>query len=320
MQLHSIEKIKDKLQDYDNYVICGHVNPDADCIGSQIALNLLLKSISKKTTMLLNGNLEECFKFLPDSDKFTEKIPEDDYAFIYVDVAEDKRLNIKGASNKATVKFVFDHHQVNNADVDYAYIDSDIASTSMLIWQLAKSLNITNKDIATACLCGLMGDTGSFRYQNADADAYSSALEMVKAGASSSEIALNLYQKRSIESFKIEEQVLNNLYIDSEHKFALSCIDADTFEKYNATKADTEGMVDLIRSLGCVDVACLLRQTEKKKKVHGSIRSKTDIDVSVLATKHNGGGHKAAAGFTMNETNLETAFKTIKNDMVKLMS
>ena len=141
---------------------------------------------------------------------------------------------------------------------------------------------------------------------------------MIRFGADPSFAAKRLFQSRSLASFQLEKLVLDRLYVDVDNRFAFSYLTHSDYIKYNATKDDSDAAINLLRELECVDVACIIRQEKAGDKVHGSLRSKTDCDVSKMAKLHIGGGHKAAAGFTMETTNMDFAIETVKSQLKEL--
>lgn len=176
-----------------------------------------------------------------------------------------------------------------------------------------------DKNIASAAYFGLCSDTNSFTNTNTDIRCFTQAKEMLKYGVEPSKIAIKLFQSRSFESLNLDKITINNIYIDKELRFALSFLTCDDYENNNATKKDSDHAIDLMRQLKSVDVVCLLRQEKPGDQIHGSLRSKTDVDVSSLAKKHIGGGHKAAAGFTVESTDLKDSFNVIKHQLEELM-
>lgn len=173
--------------------------------------------------------------------------------------------------------------------------------------------------MATAAYFGLCSDTNSFMNTNTDKRSFKAACEMMDYDVEASKVAKILFQSRSKESFELEKIVLDRLYVDTENRFDLSYLTADNYEKYNATKDDSDASIDLLRTLERIDVACVIRQEKPGEKIRGSLRSKTQTDVSKLAKLHIGGGHKAAAGFTMDETDMDAAVKIIKKQLEDLM-
>lgn len=165
----------------------------------------------------------------------------------------------------------------------------------------------------------MCSDTNSFTNTNSDVRAFNAAAQMMSYGVNAGEIAKKLFQSRSLASFNLEKIVLDNMYVNKEQKFVLSYLSANDYEENNATKDDSDALIDLLRKLECVEVACLIRQEKNGEKIKGSLRSKDQTDVSLLAKQHLGGGHKAAAGFTMETTCLEDAIVIIKQQLKDLM-
>lgn len=303
----TLSAMADEIKKYDDFAICGHVNPDGDCLGSQLALAFALKSIGKRVTCLLASSnpIEAGLGFLPG---IQEMVPGSQFegdvrAFIACDVPIPERMG-EGArvQERAAVKFTIDHHAVPQSMSDFNYVDPDSPATGMLIWQLIKELGVEpTTEMAMCCYAALMTDTGRFQYQNTTADAFVAAGEMVAAGADPSLAAREVYQSRTSASIQLERIMLENMTVSSDGLWALSYVSLADFERTGAVKADAEPLIDTLRSLKGVKVACMLR--EQSECVRGSLRAKgDDLDVAELARSIGGGGHKAAAGFTFEGT------------------
>ena len=351
----SLKEIAEQLKNQDNIVICGHTRPDGDCIGSQVALAEILKQLKKNVVCLipdedkvpanllfLHGACDfvntQRFKAtdffeLKDSEKpkkrgffarlfgLKKEDPAPKYAFVAVDVQPEHRLGDAGKSIKkdAEVAIVIDHHKKEILNADYVFVDDTAAANSINIWQLAKEFGIKfDKKIALPAFTGLVSDTNSFRNSNTDSRCFDFAKEMLQYDVNPAFVAKKLFHSRSLKSYELEKSVLNNMIVDKESGFVLSYLSCDDYSKNQATKADSDALIDILRELECIDVACLLRQESKDAKIRGSIRSKTDMDVSKLAKKYNGGGHKGAAGFTTDETDINKAIEDVKANLKKL--
>lgn len=299
----TLSAMADEIKKYDDFAICGHVNPDGDCLGSQLALASALRSIGKRVTCLLASSnpIEAGLGFLPG---IQEMVPGSQFegdvrAFIACDVPISERMG-EGArvQERAAVKFTIDHHAVPQSMSDFNYVDPDSPATGMLIWQLIKELGVTpSPEMALCCYVALMTDTGRFQYQNTTAEAFVAAGEMVAAGASPSLAAREVYQSRTSASIQLERIMLENMQVAEDGLWALSYVTLADFERTGAVKADAEPLIDTLRSLKGVKAACMLR--EQVDCVRGSLRAKGDeLDVAELARSIGGGGHKAAAGFT----------------------
>ena len=196
------------------------------------------------------------------------------------------------------------------------YIDEDAPACAMIIWDLLAELGLSrNAEMAAACYVGLMTDTGRFQYQNTNAAALRAAAEMVEAGADPSDLATLMYQNRSAQSMALEERMLSHHELLEGGQFAYSYLNIQDFADTGATRADAEPLIDVLRCLRGVRVACLLR--EQESNVRGSLRAKDSTDVSEIAGRLGGGGHKAAAGFTF-EGSMDDAIEELKVEFAAL--
>ena len=299
--MNSFEEIFDEIKKYDTFYLSGHKNPDGDSIGSCKCLQLALEQLGKKVQFMPGNN----------------------YIFFQLDVQPDYRLPDEAleAKQKAKVKICFDHHQPDEANCDLVYVDPSAAANALIIWDFVKFMNVKiTKEIATAAYYGLCSDTNSFMNTNSDQRAFEAATEMMSYGVDASKVAQELFQSRTLQSFELEKVALDHLFVDEDKHFAFSFLTSEDYAKFNATKADSDAIIDLLRELECVEVACVIRQEEPGQKVRGSLRSKGNIDVSKLARLHTGGGHKAASGFTMDETDIARACETVKSQLLDLMN
>lgn len=299
----TLSRIAQELLAHESFVICGHVSPDGDCIGSQLALASVLESLGKKTTCVLASPdpVDAMFSFLPGMGKMVPAASVEGAldAFVAVDVPTLERMGDGAQLHKrAAFTATVDHHASLAGVSDLNYIDPDAPSTTMLIWELVGHLGADRTpELATCAYTGLMTDTGRFQYQNATAEAFSAAAQMVAAGADAARISREVYQHRSYASVLLEARAIERMCLVCDGEAAVSWLSRDDFIECDAQKSDAEPLVDLLRSLSSVRVACMLR--EQDGCVRGSLRSKDDTDVASLARVFGGGGHAAAAGFTI---------------------
>lgn len=304
------QKMADAVARYNTFFLTGHVNPDGDSKGSCNCLKLALEKLGK--TVVMQG---------ADADALAQ-LKSCKFCYVQLDVQPEYRLPDDGQEIKSQADFSFciDHHQPDAPNCDLVYVDPTAASNSLNVWDFVKTLGVQlDAQMATWAYYGLSSDTNSFKNTNTDARSFEAAIEMVSHGADVAQVAKELFQSRSLASFQLEQALLENLTVDTKNRFAFSYLSSDDFARFNATKDDADSFVDLLRSLDCVDVSCLLRQTDTAEKIRGSIRAKTDIDVTRLAKLHVGGGHKAAAGFTVQTCDLHEAADLVKSQLVDLM-
>lgn len=317
----SLSKIAERLSALDDFVICGHINPDGDCLGSQLALCQALRAMGKTAHCVLAkaDPIEANLMFLPGVEEIevASEYQGPISVFIAVDVPTVERIGLAvELQSKASVRFTIDHHATEGSMSEYNYVDPDSPSASMLVWEVCKYLDSVTPEVAQCALTGLVTDTGRFSYQNTNSQAFVSASEMMKAGADPTQISREFFQSRSLASMKLEGIVLDRMELLCEGAFVYSFLGKDDFDACGAIKADAEALIDTLRNIRGVRVALILKQTVAGE-VRGSLRAKDDdTDVAQVARYFGGGGHKAAAGFTYKGS-LKAALDDVPVEVLK---
>lgn len=299
----SLTEVAAALKSHDDYVICGHVSPDGDCLGSQLALAGVLRRLGKRVTCVLAKaeKPDARMAFLPGIEDmvyardFTGEVG----TFVAVDVPSRERLaDAERLLDAASYSITIDHHAYPERMTTIAYVNPSMAATSMLIWELSKCLRVENtNEIALCAYTGLVTDTGRFQFQNTDSRAFASASEMITAGVDASAVSRELYQNRTLASVQLEAAAIKHMRLSVNGSVAVSYLTAKDFERAHAVKADSEPLIDVLRSIAGVRVACMLR--DQGPSIRGSLRAKDGTDVAAIAAAFGGGGHKAAAGFSV---------------------
>ena len=299
----TLSEIAALLEEPRSFAICGHVGPDGDALGSQLALAEALRLKGKEVVCLTPRReaVDPTFAFMKGFDAL---VPAADFtgsvdAFITVDVPSRERIaDAARLLDEAPLTVTIDHHEAMERMGAFTYADPASASTTMIVWELIALMGLApTVDIATCCYAGLMTDTGRFQYQNADARAFALASEMVAHGARADEVSKAVYQRRSLASVRLEARAVDHLSVSQGGAWALTWLTKEDFAACNAVKADGEPIIDVVRSLEGLRVACVLR--EQDDIIRGSFRAKDETDVAAIARDYEGGGHKAAAGFTL---------------------
>ena len=320
----TLEQIAEVIRAHDDFVLCGHVSPDGDCLGSQLALWHTLRAMGKRATCVLVRDevVGPALSFMPG---MSEMIPAKNFdgtceVFIGLDVPSRQRIGEDACKilDSAADSITIDHHAFDTPMCNHVYVDPDIASASILVWNIAKML-ISEPPVesATCAYAGLLTDTGSFRFQNSDSIAFNAAAELVAHGADPSWVATHTYQSRTLESLKLEAITIFRLQTVCDGKAAISYVSQEDMERIGAKRTDVEPLIDTVRSVAGTTVACVLR--DQDGVVRGNIRSKDDTDVSILARELGGGGHKAAAGFTL-EMPLSEAVDFMKEKLTTFLT
>ncbi len=316
----TLAEIAEAMLSHDDFCICGHINPDGDCVGSTLGLYWALKEAGKRVVPLIadDGELDESFRFMPGADELVcaSAAGRSFDVFVTVDAPGDQRMgeDAAGVRRQANLTITLDHHAAPMRESDLSYTDPDSASTTLIIWELAGLLGAREgaaaaRSVAICCYSGLVTDTGRFMYQNTNIECFKAASEMVACGASPSVIAGSLFQERTAASVAIDAVAAANMRMLANGAAVVSWISALDMEKAGACRNDAENAINVVRSIRGVEVACMLK--ERDGEIRGSLRAKGDIDVAAIAREYGGGGHVAAAGFTMHCT-LEEAVRTIE--------
>lgn len=286
--------------------ICAHTNPDGDALGSQLALKMLIERRwpRKQVTCLLADDdpVPRIYRFLAGSDQMVnasayEESPD---LFISVDLSIPSRLNQgEAVLRRARKQAIIDHHPCEHHDADVALIRPGAAAAGVIIAEFADHLGIEmDADIAQCLFCAIATDTGRFQYQNADAEAFQVASRLVACGANPSDVSLNVYQSFRLQFLHLKSLVMGRITTFEHGRIAYSYATINDLERTGASLDESDGLVDVVRSVAGSEVALFIKEVPGGK-VRGNLRSKGTHDISTVARALGGGGHRAASGFTV---------------------
>jgi len=282
-------------------VVCGHVRPDGDAIGSTLGLTLALREagIPAVPTLANPESAPSTYGFLPGFGLFVapEQL-EPPQVFVAVDSPSPERLGIaEQLMHGAETVIVIDHHPDGQAFGQISIVDPTVAATGQLVWSLAQALiEAPSADVAQCCYVGLMTDTGRFSYDNTSTRAFQDAAEMIATGVDAAEMARLVYQDRSKASLDIEARAMCRLTVVNDGHVAYAWVTDEDFAELGVRSEEAESLPDSVRLLGGIDVAFLMRQAGDEVRVN--LRAKTGFDVGSVARRFDGGGHRAASGLT----------------------
>ena len=299
---------------HQRFTITSHVRPDADAIGSAVAVAALLSRQGKLTRIIMPSEPPPYLRWLDEGEqllKIGEKVSHaealDTDCHIVVDTSAWAQLGDVGAVLKETAaeKIVIDHH-VSSDDLGATeYKDTVASATGVLIAELFEAAGVaTPPDVAAALFCAIATDTGWFRFSSVEPRTLHVAGRLVEAGANPSTIYRRLYERSSMARLKLQSRVLDRITLASEGRVAYSWVLRSDIDEVNAQPADTEGFVNQLLSLENVDAAFLtVEQIDGRAKF--SLRSQPGFEVSPVAERFGGGGHKQACGVMMDGPALE---------------
>jgi phosphoesterase RecJ-like protein len=294
-----VDRIIDAIGGHHSFCVVGHIRPDGDCGGSQLGLTLALKSLGKKVVCWNEDCNPQKYEFL-DPDHLFQK-PKSGQKFdcvIATDAASFERLGKVGRCIKNRKLLInIDHHESNTRYGDVNWVSAREPSTGELIYRLLKVAKwpIT-KRIADCLFTAVSTDTGSFQYATTRPGTYYVAGELVSCGADLATICNEVYQSYPLSRARLLRHLYCNFRLTHQDKIAYFWLRKADFARSGADSCDSEGLIDHIRAIAPVVVACVFEEIEPEL-TRISLRSKSDhVDVNQIAALFGGGGHIAAAG------------------------
>lgn len=307
------------IRENDNFLLIAHVSPDGDTLGSCLALHAALLQLGKKAQIACEEPVPPLLTFLDNSEAVVgvEGIKPFD-SVIFVDCADISRTGtlqpiIEGASKSLCI----DHHETNPCYAKENWI-VDCAATGEIIFELLNELNINiTKEIATCLFAAISTDTGNFAYSNTTPTTFEITAKLLRCGFDLPEANRRLFRTKRLQKMKLLGLLMSRLELYQNNSFAISYIYYNEIERINATSADCEGLIDHIRDIDTVQVACFLRESSSGL-IRVSLRSKYDLDISKVSLQFGGGGHANAAGCTL-DCSMDEALDRLKTAILKLM-
>ena len=307
-------EVREKLSEARNITILTHLNPDADTIGTGLGIYNLLVQDKTKRVEIVNASkmLPQHLDFLSGFGKIKHKMDFEKSLIISCDCGSIDRLGF-ALENRSIINI--DHHQSNEQYGEINVVIPEYASASQVAFMLFKALYEINADSASCFYAALLSDTRYFTTSSVNQEVFDAARDLVELGADPAKIAYHFTQRRSLSSLRILHRALGNLELKCEARVATLFVTEEDIMATGAKMPDMEGIVDYARSLTTVEVALFAMELEGEIRI--SLRSK-GADVSRVAALFGGGGHKAAAGWTLDKRDLHETIDIIVENIQKL--
>jgi len=293
-----------------NVLVATHIKPDGDACGCIAAMCDVLAGLGKKVGTVFLSELPDWYQFLFEKkppilgeDVKIEQLKQAGYDLIVlVDVNSEKQLDKFAEFLKENDKpvLVIDHHETGDGLGDVELVDSSAAATGLIVLDLFKyaGWQVTEK-IAAALFVAIATDTGWFRFRSTDEWVFSTCSELIRAGANPPQVYQKLYLNFSLQRFRLMTAAANTLELHLDGRFATQQLAQDDFARSGAAYKDTENLIDECRRIKGVEAAGLFTELADGT-VRCSLRSSGAVDVARVAQKFGGGGHRAAAGATLD--------------------
>lgn len=312
-----MEALRAVIDENERFVVVAHKNPDGDAVGSSLAMMLYLRSLGKVADVVLPNNFPDFLSWLPAADEVVVYDAEPERANELLSVADVifcldfnsiPRLGDMGdvVASSAAIKVLVDHHL--HPDEGFAlYLSAPAAcSTSELVFRVIyrlSSVQAITLSVAQAIYTGMMTDTGSFAYASNRKDICLIVAELIAAGVDKDLIYRKVFYNYSLSRLRLMGYVLyKKLKVYSRMNAALITLTHDELMRFNVSKGDTEGLVNMPLQKKGVRFSCFLRE-EVPGKINVSLRSVGDFPCNTLAAEFfGGGGHKNASGGEVHDT------------------
>ncbi|MBN2602347.1 MAG: DHH family phosphoesterase [Candidatus Marinimicrobia bacterium] len=289
-----------------------HVNPDGDGIGSEMAMNYCLRKMNITAEIINSSKLPQEYAFLDPEMIIQQYNPISDFSrlkefdmIVIFDVGGITRTGVLGNDlAKLNIPSIcIDHHPENHIVCNFKVVDDKAPATTCLIYELIKEIDSTyiDKPIAEAVYVGLMTDTGSFRFENANKKAFQLASELLEFGIKPNDIFKLVYESYSRQRMTLLGRILQTVQYEIDGQLAWFTISQKDLRSAGAHLDEIGGFTDFIRSIKGVEVAIMFLEVEARK-IRVNFRSKGKIVVNDIARKFGGGGHFFAAGLTVDDS------------------
>lgn len=304
--LLSLAEICAFLKERDNYVVLCHASPDGDTLGSAYALKMGLKKLNKRVQVICCDEIPSKYDYFID-DEDSSFAPE---TVVAVDVADIKLLGNIYAQFEGRIDLNIDHHISNTRYAKRLYLDADAAATAECIYEILDELGIEfDRKIANALYTGMSTDTGCFKYSNVTVRTHEIAAKLYAIGVDAAEINRKMFDTKSRSRLELEMMVLSSARFHFDDRCMILAVTTEMQEKTGCSGSELEGVAAISRSVEGVLAGVSIKQIEQSK-FRVSLRTYEPLDASEICKKLGGGGHKAAAGCTL-EGDLESVKKQI---------
>lgn len=298
--------IGEALDRHQRFLITTHVNPDGDGLGAELGLWAYLRERGKTVRILNPDPLPPRYAFLAEAGEYEAYDPAvhdaviaETEVVVVLDISNWKRLGALGAKLAAAPAFTLciDHHPFeNNGMADLYGVDISAAATGQLVYEMIRHRgHDVDRTMALGFYVSILTDTGSFRFSNSDARAHQAAAELIQTGLDPNELYEQVYGNSSLARLRLMGRALQEMRVEDDGRLVFLVLPRALMEETGAQPSDTEGFVDIARTVkGSEGIALLMERGDGSVKV--SLRSRGRMNVNRVAAAMNGGGHVLASG------------------------
>ncbi len=290
-----------RLRQGSRFLITSHLNPDGDAIGSELGLARVLGALGKSATIWNAHPTPALYRPLPGSERIhvgaepPAGFPAAFDAAVVLECPGLDRTGLEGSLHTLPLVNV-DHHLGNQLYGAVNWTDTEAPAVGVMVFEIARALGVrVDSDTASCLYLALVTDTSGFRFSNATPAAFESAGRLVAAGARVETVSQWLYESQPVAAVRLLGRLLGTLELGDGGRLATVHLTREMFAAAGASPGDSEGLIDVPRSIAGVEAVAMLRELESGEwKI--SLRSRGAVDVESVARTRGGGGHRNAAG------------------------
>lgn len=321
--------LKELILSNKSFLITTHVNPDADAIGSEVAMYLMLEKLGKEAKVINHSLTPYNLEFLDVQKRIEQYHPEKHLKYFQeCDVLialdfnrSDRTVSMKDAFNASSkLKICIDHHLDPENFADHYFIDTEYSATGHIIYDFIQSTDIiklTSK-IALPLYAAIMTDTGSFRFERTTPELHRIAANLLETGVVPGEVYDNIYDQSKFSKIRLLGRALDSMKLTGlNNQIGYMVLRRNDFIECEAIESDTENFVNYALSVENVVIGLLFLELKQGFKV--SFRSKGNIPINKLASIFGGGGHLNAAGARLLDGNMTEFIPVILAETEKFL-
>lgn len=316
------------INKHSSFIITTHVNPDADAIGSELAIAGILKQLNKKYKIVNTSKTPYNLKFLDKQNEieYYDESIHDNFSdqfevAIFLDLNWlNRTVRLEKEFRKFSgLKVCIDHHTYPEGFGDLEIIDDSKSSTGEIIYDLIKDNKqiSLNENIALSLYAAIMTDTGSFRYSKTNSNLHKKVAEILKFNLDPEIIYDQIYGQFKFSRIKLLGEALQSISLSDSGKTSYMIVTQDSLKRLSAEESDVDGFVNFALTTIGVKIGILFFELKDGCKI--SFRSKGNIEVNKLAKKFGGGGHRNAAGTRLFNVNLNEIITEVLKEADKIL-
>lgn len=304
------QKIKSQVEQSTNILVTAHQQPDADALGSMVAIGNWLNELGISHTKFCVDQPADNLRWMVDFEPIVTDpsfVLEQQYDIVFVldsgdlEYAGVHKIIPQLLGNPQVINI--DHHTTNQNFGDINLVDDTAVSTTVILYQFFRTLNIKiSAKTASSMLAGIIFDTYNFTNPNTNQGALKTASSLLTAGASLSQVSDSILKTKTVDALKVWGKILMRLNYNPNFGIATTVVTAEDLQNGITKTEVSEGVANFLNNLSGVKAALILTE-QGDGIIKGSFRTNDEnINVAELAKKFGGGGHKKAAGFRIKGT------------------